>query len=207
MTDRQRPRAPSAAALPPAGWPTSKTGAPGTTRVRLAGPLARCRVGLRIFVLMGASLVIVGVVGHFVGWALLATALGPTGYVFAAHPETEAARRRNALVGHVVAVGSGLFCLAVFGLWAHASIAQQSHLSLAQVGAAALSGALTVAILEILDTHHAPAGATALLIATGIARPGRPLYGLLVGLGMLILIGPPLSRWFPFARHDTELHA
>ncbi len=159
---------------------------------------------LRFLVLMGVSLAMVGVAGHFLGWPLLASTLGPTAYVFAAHPRREEAKRRSAILGHGIALAVGLFCLAVFGLWHHPSIAQQGHLAVSQVGAAALAGALTIAVLEVIGTHHAPAGATALLVATGLAKPGPPLYGLVLGLAFLILVGPELSRRFPLARSPTD---
>lgn len=157
-------------------------------------------VAARFLVLVGVSLAVVGVAGHFLDWPLLTTTLGPTAYVFAAHPHSEAARRQNAVIGHAVAIAAGLFCLAVFGLWSHPSIVAQHHLLLVQVGAAALAGALTVAGLELSHAHHAPAGATALLVATGISKPGPPLYGLLIGLSFLLLFGPTLARVLPLAR-------
>lgn len=164
----------------------------------------RMAVPARFLVLMSASLGIVGVAGHFLGWPLMASTLGPTGYVFASHPGSEEAKRRNAVVGHGITLAVGLFCLAVFGLWHHPFIAQQGHLVLTQVGAAALAGALTIALLEVVGAHHAPAGATALLVATGLAKPGPPLYGLVLGLAFLIVVGPELSRRFPLARRQTE---
>jgi hypothetical protein len=52
---------------------------------------------------------------------------------------------------------------------------------------------LTLFLLHVLDGHHAPAAATALLIASGIARPGPPLYGLLTGLALVLAIAPLLT--------------
>jgi len=160
----------------------------------------RVVVPLRFLILVGVSLAVTGVAGHFLDWPLLSSTLGPTSYVFAAHPGSEGAKRRNAIIGHSLGVAAGLFSLAVFGLWSHPSIVAQHHLVLLQVGAAALAGGLTVAGLEVARAHHAPAGATTLLIATGIAAPGPPLYGLLIGLAIIILIGPPLALYFPLAR-------
>lgn len=168
------------------------------------GVTQRLVVALRFLILMGVSLAAIGVAGHFLTLPLLASTLGPTSYVFAAHPKSEGASRRSAVIGQSTAVAAGLFCLAVFGLWQHQSISAQGHLVLAQVGAAALAGALTIAGLEIFNAHHAPAGATALLIATGIAKPGPGLYGLLIGLSLLILLGPELGRWLPLARSHAQ---
>jgi hypothetical protein len=160
-------------------------------------------VAFRFLLIVGAGLAVVGAIGHTIGWTLLSTTLGPTAYVFAAHPKSASAKRRNAILGHTSAVAAALFCLAVFGLWHHPPVTKLGHLTWPQVGAAALAGALTVALLELLDAHHAPAGATALLIASGIAKPGPPLYGLLIGLALLIAFGPLLSRWFPLGRQGA----
>lgn len=125
-----------------------------------------------------------------VSWPFLTATLGPTAYVFAAHPRSEAARIRNAAFGHAVAIGAGVGALAAFGLWNHASINATGAPSLAQVGAAAVGTGVTVMVLELVGSHHAPAAATALLIATGLAKPGRPLAGLAVGLAIVLILGP-----------------
>ena len=58
----------------------------------------------------------VGIAGRWLAWPLLTSTVGPTAYVFAAHPHSEAARFRNALIGHGVAIACGLGALALFGL-------------------------------------------------------------------------------------------
>ena len=75
-----------------------------------------------------------------------------------------------------------------------------SHTTFSQLGAATVAGGLTVGVLDVLGSHHAPAGATALLVATGVAGPGRGLYGLLAGLAVLMVVVPTLRHWLPLAR-------
>ncbi len=167
-------------------------------------------MGLRLAVLAGALLAAVGLAGHVAGafdartlsgtW--LTAALGPTAYVLLAHPRSVTSRLRNALVGHVSAILAGLLALAVFGLWTAPSIVETHHESVAQVGAQATAIALTLLALTVADAHHAPSGATALLVASGIARPGPELVGLLIGLALVLLLAPLLAR-FPGHRHDT----
>ena len=53
---------------------------------------------------------------------------------------------------------------------------------------------LTVFFLELAGSHHAPAAATALLITTGLAKPGAPLIGLVLGLAIVIALGPLIGR-------------
>lgn len=159
----------------------------------------RLAVGVRYLVITGVLLGIVGMIGHWASWPLLTATLGPTAYVFAAHPSTEAARVRNAVLGHGIAIGAGVGALAAFGLWHHPSISATGAPSFAQVGAAAVATGVTMLVLEVLRCHHAPAAATALLVATGLARPGTPLLALAVGLAIVIVLGPLSGRW-PFAR-------
>ena len=156
---------------------------------------------LRLAAAAGASLAVVGVIDRYGQWPLLTATLGPTAYMFAAHPDSITSRRRNAVIGHGVALAVGLAALAVFGLWHAPSAALTGHVSLAQAFATAAALCVTLVILEVADTHHAPAAATAVLVTTGLARPGRPLVGLVLGLIVLLILSPVLS-WGPTRRHD-----
>jgi hypothetical protein len=156
-------------------------------------------LGLRYLLLTGVLVGAVGIAGKFLAWPLLTSTVGPTAYVFAAHPGTEAARFRNALVGHGVAVACGLGALAALGLIEYPSISDTGSPSAAQVAAAVLGVGLTVFFLELAGSHHAPSAATALLITSGLAKPGAPLIGLVLGLAIVIALGPLVGR-IPFAR-------
>ena len=159
----------------------------------------RAALGLRYLLLTGALVGAVGLAGRWLAWPLLTSTVGPTAYVFAAHPHSEAARFRNALAGHGAAIGCGLGALAVFGLVRYPSISQTGSPSVAQVAAAVLCVGLTLFVLELAGSHHAPAAATALLITTGLAKPGAPLIGLVLGLAIVIALGPLIGR-IPLAR-------
>ena len=156
-------------------------------------------LGVRYFLLTGVLVGAVGLAGRFFAWPLLTSTVGPTAYVFAAHPDSEAARFRNALAGHSVALGCGLAALAIFGLTRYPSISTTGSPSLRQVAAAVTGVGFTVLLLELVGSHHAPAAATALLITTGLARPGAPLIGLVLGLAIVIALGPLIGR-LPLAR-------
>ncbi|MFD8965595.1 HPP family protein [Streptomyces sp. NPDC059568] len=158
---------------------------------------ARLRTGARLFLLSATALVIVGAIGQAVGWVLLTTTLGPTAYILLAHPHTEAAQVRSSVLGHTCATASGLLCLAAFGLWPYPSTVGQRTDSWHQIGAEALAVGLTLFLLVLLNAHHPPAAATALLITSGIARPGPPLYGMLTGLALLIAAAALLSHVRP----------
>jgi hypothetical protein len=158
----------------------------GALRSRLAG-------GLRLLVLSALLLAGVGAVGRLVGWIALTTTLGPTAYLLLAHPRSVDARLRSAAIGHALAVAVGLACLAAFGLWSHPSTAAVQHDTGAQIGAQALSVGLTLFLLHVCKAHHPPAAATTLLITSGISRPGPPLYGMLTGLALVLVIASLLS--------------
>jgi len=157
-------------------------------------------VAVRYLVITVLVLFAVGVAGHFLAWPLLTSTLGPTVYVFAANPGTEAARFRNAAIGHGVAIGVGLGALAAFGLWNHAPVSPSHGPTLAQAGAAAAAAGVTLLILSLVGSHHAPSAASALLVASGLARPDKPLLGLVVGLAIVLALGP-LSGRLPLARN------
>ncbi|HVX19483.1 MAG TPA: HPP family protein [Acidimicrobiales bacterium] len=141
-----------------------------------------------------AAIAAAGAVGGATDLPAISATLGPTAYVFAAHPATTTARLRNALLGHGVAVSAGLGCLAASGQWGARPDPLLHGPGLAQAAAAACALGATLVALELLDAHHAPAAATALLVATGVCGPMRPLGGLLVGLAAVLLVGPLLAR-------------
>ena len=163
---------------------------------------ARCAVAFRLFVQSAVLVGLIGLVGHFTGMVLVTSTVGPTAYLMLAHPDHVTARLRNAIIGHGVAIVFGLACSLAFGLWHHPPATQLGHPTLDQAGASALATALTLAALTILGSHHAPAAATALLISIGLARPGRPLYGLMAGLALVVIFTPVLAR-LPGARQRT----
>lgn len=151
-------------------------------------------LGLRYLLLTGVLVGVVGIAGRYLAWPLLTSTVGPTAYVFAAHPESEAAKFRNALVGHAVAIACGLVCITIFGLVPSPSMTATGFPSGAQVAASVLAVAMTMFLLELAGSHHAPSAATALLVTTGLARPGSPLIGLVLGLAIVIALGPLVGK-------------
>ena len=117
-------------------------------------------------------------------------------------PRSVTCRLRNGVVGRTTGIVAGLISLVTFGLWGAPSVAETHTESLAQVGAQAAALALTLLVLTLAGAHHAPAVATTLLVASGIAGPGKPLVGLVVGLVIVLTVAPLLSR-LPDERDDT----
>jgi hypothetical protein len=164
--------------------------------------LVRPGIAVRYLLLTGVVVGVVGAAGHWLAWPLITSTVGPTAYMFIAHPGSETSRVRNAVVGHAVAIGAGTGALVVFGLVHHPSVSTSGAPSFAQVAAAATAAGATVAVLELAGSHHAPAAATALLVATGLAKPGAPLIGLVLGLAIVIVLGPLIGR-IPLARRAS----
>lgn len=167
----------------------------------------RLLLGLRFALLAGVLVAAVGIAGHVtarspVGGTWLTTTLGPTAYVLIAHPRSAASRARSGLLGHGTGILAGLAALAVFGLWRAPSIAETHAETLPQAGAQAVAVALTLLVLTLLDAHHAPAAATTLLVSSGIAAPGKPIIGLVIGLVIVLALAPLLAR-LPGERDDT----
>jgi hypothetical protein len=129
-------------------------------------------VALRLLIQSALLVGVIGVVGHFIGLVLVTSTVGPTAYLMLAHPDDVTARVRNAVIGHGIAIGCGLACAAAFGLWHHPPVTRLGHATLEQAAASAVATALTVAALTLLGNHHTLAAATAVLISSGIARPG-----------------------------------
>ncbi|GAA4623534.1 hypothetical protein GCM10023196_020080 [Actinoallomurus vinaceus] len=163
---------------------------------------ARFMVALRLLIQSGLLVAVIGVVGHFAGLVLVTSTVGPTAYLMLAHPDHVTARVRNAVAGHGVAIGSGLACAAAFGLWEHPPMTRLGNTTLNQAGATAPATAVTLAALTVMGSHHAPSAATAVLVSSGSAAPGRPLYGLVAGLVLVMILAPALVR-LPGARRQT----
>ncbi|GLZ54087.1 HPP family protein [Actinomycetospora sp. NBRC 106378] len=167
----------------------------------------RLLLGLRFAALAGVLVAAVGLAGWFardtpLGGTWLTTTLGPTAYVVIAHPRSAMSRLRNGVIGHATAIAVGLTTLAAFGLWNAPSVAETHVERPAQVVAQAVALGVTLLVLTLARAHHPPSGATALLIASGIAAPGSPLLGLVVGLVIVLAAAPLLAR-LPGERDDT----
>lgn len=164
----------------------------------------RLRPALRLLTGAGLGTLALGLLDWGAHLPVLTATVAPTIYVFVAHPGSESARLRNAAIGHAVAVIVGIVLIAAFGLWDARSAIGRGHLTLAQALTAGIGVGLTLFILELLGSHHAPAASSVLLITTGLARPGRPLVGLVLGLALVLAASPLLVRAPPAMEPHTH---
>lgn len=148
----------------------------------------RLVTGLRMAVLAGGALCLVGLAGTFAGVPMLTATLGPTAYLFFVKPGPRLETLRGAGLGHGVGIAAGLVGLVAAGRW-HLESAYLFHANtVSEAFSAAIALAITLLVLHLLRAHHPPAASTTVLVASGLAGPGRLLIGLVLGLAALVLL-------------------
>lgn len=156
------------------------------------------------FVACILALGVSGVAAHALKQPLLFPSLGPTALLLFEQPMSSGASPRNALIGHLVAVLAGALCLYLFGSYDDPSILVEG-VTPARVGAAALSLALTGAVLLLLRASHPPAGATVLIVSLGLLKTPPELAMIVSGVALLVVagwlvnrsLGTPFPVWYP----------
>lgn len=142
------------------------------------------------------GLIAIGVMSA-VAWAtgqpFIFPSLGPTAFLLFYTPTNPAASPRNTIIGHAVGVGAGYLALVVFGLTDDPP-ALATEVTGGRIGAAALSLALTSAVMVWLRAPHPPAGATTLIVSLGILREPDQLAILMVAVVVLTLQGFVINR-------------
>jgi len=109
---------------------------------------------------------------------------------------------RNAVIGHFVAIVAALGALGVFGLL-DAPSAYVEGVTLARVGAVAVSVAVTGGVLRLLRAAHPPAGATTIIVSSGLLAEPRQVAAVATGVllitaagwGLNRLLGVPAPAW------------
>jgi hypothetical protein len=160
--------------------------------------------GNAVYTALG-SLIAIGLSGLW-AWLfnepLLFPSLGATAFLFFETPLAEVGTPRNAVIGHFVAVGAALGAMGAFGVLGDPSVYVEG-VTLARVGAVAVSVALTGGVLRLLRAAHPPAGATTIIVSSGLlAEPrqvGAVVGGVLLitaaGWGLNRLLGVPAPTW------------
>jgi CBS domain-containing membrane protein len=145
------------------------------------------------FVAGALAVAVSGLAAYLSGQPLIFPSLGPTAYLFFESPMSERASPRNTLIGHFVAIAAGALSLALFGLLDDPSVLREG-VTLARVGAATLSTALTGAVLLLLRASHPPAGATVLIVSLGLLQTPPELLVLAAGVVILTVVGWTINR-------------
>lgn len=146
-----------------------------------------------VFVACLVALAVSGLAAGLFQLPMLFPSLGPTAFLFFEQPLAKPSSPRNTLIGHFVAILAGALSLAVFGLLDHPSVLADG-VTLARTGAAALSLALTGAILLLLRSSHPPTGATTLIVSLGLLQTPREMAVLMIGVVILTVVGWAINR-------------
>jgi CBS-domain-containing membrane protein len=151
--------------------------------------------GNAVYTFLG-SLIAIALSGTW-AWAvkepLVFPSLGATAFLIFETPMAEVGTPRNTIIGHFVAVASGALCLAIFGLF-NAPSTYMSGVSPARIGAMALAVALTGGVLRVLRAAHPPAGATTIIVASGLLARPRQMGDVLIGVVLLTIAGWTINR-------------
>lgn len=151
--------------------------------------------GNAIYTFLG-SLVAIGLSGiwaYVVKEPLVFPSLGATAFIIFETPMAEVGSPRNTVLGHTVGILAGAFSLAIFGLLNAPSL-YVSGLTLGRVCAMALAVALTGGVLRTIRSAHPPAGATTIIVASGLLHTPRQMLDVLVGVVLLTVAGWLLNR-------------
>jgi len=118
--------------------------------------------------------------------------IGPTIFIIVGFPRSEQAHPRNILYSTVIAIIAGVISLALFGLIDVAP--DLNDLSWTRSGALVVAVAIAVGGIIAFRSIHAPAVATAMIIAAGLLK--NPVDWLSVFLGVLAvtIIGVAVNR-------------
>jgi|1185.fasta_scaffold35812_2 hypothetical protein len=164
----------------PAGGPFA------TVRKQAAGG-SGAALGVWAAVVCAVALGVAGLVGILLHQPWIFPSLGPTLMVLLETPGQPAARPRNVLVGHAVAVAAGYLALVVAGLRTAPAVVQ-AGLDGRYVMSAVIALAGTVVVLQVLHMPHPPAGATTLIVALGILKTPGDLVVIVLAVVLVTIV-------------------
>lgn len=151
--------------------------------------------GNAIYTFVGSTITIA--VAGLCAWAfkepLIFPSLGATAFLIFETPTAEVGTVRNTIIGHAVAVLAALVAIAVFGLLGHASVFE-GGVTVARAGAMALAVGLTGGALRLLRAAHPPAGATTIIVSSGLLDQADQMVLVMVGVSIVALTGLLLNR-------------
>jgi quercetin dioxygenase-like cupin family protein len=148
---------------------------------------------LFVFAASAVSIGLITTVAYLSGHLLVVPSLGPTAFLVFNRSQSAVARPRNILLGHLIGAVAGYDALVAFGLQ-HAPSVAEGGVSSVRIGAAALSIALTAAVLILLRAEHGPAGATTLIVSLGFLTTPAALGLLMTGVVSLAALGVLIDR-------------
>jgi CBS-domain-containing membrane protein len=151
--------------------------------------------GNAVYTFVG-SLLAIGLSGlwaYIVKQPLVFPSLGATAFLIFETPMAEVGTPRNTIIGHGVGIAAGVASLAIFGLLSAPSV-YVSGVSFGRVCAIALAVALTGGVLRLVRSAHPPAGATTIIVASGLLAKPHQLLDVMIGVLLLTIAGWLLNR-------------
>ncbi len=140
-----------------------------------------------------AALLVISLAAWWSGLPLLFPSLAPSAFILFTRPFSEAASPRSIILGHSMAIGCGCLSWTTMSfLFGHP--VSLAHLDLALCLSADLAFALTCILLVRLSCHHAPACATALIVASGGITAGTDMLIMVAAVVLLVYQGVLLHR-------------
>lgn len=181
-------------------------------RARLSVPslLARCDERRVVTVVTAinavAALLLVSLFARFLELPLLFPVLGPTAFLLFSKPFARSSAPRSVILGHLSAMLIGLICWKLTTWFSGTQIDVSAHGWPVIVSAALALGASCVVLIQ-LSCPHAPACASALIVAMGGAESWLSLFGMALGVVLLTLqagliyraAGMATPKWSPRA--------
>ena len=140
-----------------------------------------------------AALLVISLAAWWSGLPLLFPSLAPSAFIMFTRPFSEAASPRSMILGHSMAIGCGWLSWTTMSfVFGHP--VSLAHLDLALCLSADLAFALTCILLVRLSCHHAPACATALIVASGGITAGTDMLIMVVAVVLLTYQGVLIHR-------------
>lgn len=124
---------------------------------------------------------------------LLFPSLGATAFLIFETPTAEVGTPRNTVIGHAVGIACAVAALALFGLLGDPS-AFEEGVTFVRALAVALSVALTGGILRLLRAAHPPAGATTIIVSSGLLADDGQILAVAAGVLIVTAAGWLLNR-------------
>lgn len=141
----------------------------------------------------GLGLLIIGLVAWLADLPMLFPALGPSAFILSNSPFTSAAAPRSVIFGHGIGIVTGATIWHLVSAYSGAPVSIGTG-GFAVFGGATVALAVTCILLVRFSCPHAPACATALIVAMGAASRWTDLLCMALGVVLLTTVTILFSR-------------
>ncbi len=142
----------------------------------------------------GLAIAVISLCAWLTDLPMLFPALGPSAFIVFARPFSEAATPRSVIIGHGAALGIGLAVRCAIEAVSGEQIGLEATDTLPTLLSASVALAGTCFALVRLSAPHAPACATAIIIAVGAVRGWPELFAMATAVVLLTLLAVGVNR-------------